>query len=65
MASAPQRVVLLSVVAWVGVTSAGFNGGSFLNYRHNFSSFLMTVGWVLACACYALAWDRTRVNLPG
>ncbi len=42
----------LTIMGWIGVTGAGFNGGSFLNYGHNISSFLMSVGFVLAATCY-------------
>ena len=42
----------LTIMGWIGVTGAGFNGGSFLNYSHNISSFLMSVGFVLAATCY-------------
>ena len=34
--------------------AAGFNGASFLNYGHDFSSFLMALGFVLALCAYAI-----------
>ncbi|MDQ6713111.1 MAG: hypothetical protein M3Z28_07960 [Candidatus Dormibacteraeota bacterium] len=42
----------LSALGFVGVLGAGFNGGSFLNYREDFSSMLMAVGLALAMAAY-------------
>jgi hypothetical protein len=33
---------------------AGFNGGSFLNYNEDFSSMLMSVGFILAMLTYSL-----------
>lgn len=41
-----------TIIGWVSITGAGFNGGSFLNYGHNVSSLLMTAGFVLAATCY-------------
>ncbi len=42
----------VAVLGWIGVTGAGFNGGSFLNYGHDISSFLMSLGFILAATCY-------------
>ncbi len=44
--------VLLATLAIVG---AGFNGTSFLNYGHDFSSLIMTALWTLATAAYIAA----------
>lgn len=41
-----------TMIGWVGITGAGFNGGSFLNYGLNVSSFLMSVGFALAATSY-------------
>lgn len=41
-----------ATIGWVGITGAGFNGGSFLNYGLTVSSLLMTVGFVLAATGY-------------
>ena len=51
--------VLLATVAIIG---AGFNGTSFLNYGHDFSSLIMTALWTLATASYiaALLHANTR-----
>ena len=49
--------IVLSLLAWVGVVGAGFNGASFLNYGHNISSLLMSVGFLLATVCYTIAFS--------
>ena len=39
----------------LGVLSAGFNGGSYLNYHQDFSSMLMATGFAIAMIAYATA----------
>lgn len=51
-----RTLATLAVVGWTGVTGAAFNGGSFLNYGHNLSSFLMAVGFAVAVGGYVWAW---------
>ena len=51
--------ITLSVLGFIGVLGAGFNGGSFLNYNQNFSSMLMAVGFALALSCYAALLYRS------
>lgn len=52
---ARRRVwILTTLLGWIGVFAAGFNGASFLNYGHDFSSLLMTIGFLLALISYAL-----------
>jgi hypothetical protein len=41
-----------SIVGALAVIGAGFNGTSFLNYGHDFSSLIMAGLWALALACY-------------
>jgi hypothetical protein len=41
-----------SVVGGLAVIGAGFNGTSFVNYGHAFSSMIMAGLWALALACY-------------
>jgi hypothetical protein len=41
-----------SVLGALAVVGAGFNGASFLNYGHDFSSMIMAGLWALALACY-------------
>lgn len=51
---------LTTVLGWIGVFAAGFNGASFLNYGHDFSSLLMTIGFLLALISYALGVYVTK-----
>jgi hypothetical protein len=46
--------IIVAVLGWVGITSAGFNGGSFLVFGANYSSMLMSVGFAIAIAAYAV-----------
>jgi len=41
-----------SVLGALAIVGAGFNGVSFLNYGHAFSSMIMAGLWALALACY-------------
>jgi hypothetical protein len=59
--AARRRVwIIASVLGFVGILAAGFNGASFLNYGHDFSSFLMALGFVLALCAYAVGLYVTR-----
>jgi hypothetical protein len=42
----------LSVLGALAIVGAGFNGASFLDYGHAFSSIIMAGLWALALACY-------------
>ena len=42
----------LSALGALAIIGAGFNGASFLNYGHAFSSMIMAGLWALALACY-------------
>ncbi len=55
-------ITLALILAWIGITGAGFNGGSFLNYGRNMSSLLMSVGFALAVVCYVWAWGHTLTH---
>jgi hypothetical protein len=44
----------------LGIVLAGFNGASFLNYGHDFSSMLMSGGFVLALCAYMAGLYFTR-----
>lgn len=50
---AARAAVALSVLGVLAVIGAAFNGTSFLNYGHDFSSMIMSALWALALACYA------------
>jgi hypothetical protein len=41
-----------SVTGALAIVGAGFNGASFVNYGHAFSSMIMAGLWALALACY-------------
>ena len=45
--------VWATVLGFNGVTGAAFNGASFLIFGQDFSSYLMTVAFVIAAASYA------------
>src|SRR5258706_11444151 len=49
-----RGIVLLAVFGFIGVLAAGFNGGSFLNYRQDFSSLLMATGFAIAVVAYSV-----------
>ena len=56
-----QRVwIIISLIGWVGIIGAGFNGASFLNYGHNFSSLLMSIGFLVAVVSYTIGLYITR-----
>ncbi len=48
------RWIAVAIIGFIGTLGAGFNGGSFLNYNEDFSSMLMSVGFILAMLVYSL-----------
>lgn len=52
--------LIASIVGLLGIMAAGFNGASFMNYGHDFSSLFMSVGFLLAIVAYALGFYVTR-----
>ncbi len=54
IASRCRSWIIASILGWVGIVGAGFNGASFLNYGHDFSSLLMSTGFVLTMVSYTL-----------
>lgn len=52
---ASRRLIISFAVGAFGVIGAGFNGGSFLNYNHDFSSMLMASGLAIAMLAYLSA----------
>lgn len=56
IASRRPAWIIASLLGWIGVVGAGFNGASFLNYGHDFSSLLMSTGFVLAMISYTLGF---------
>ncbi len=56
-----QRLwIWVALVGWLGVTGAGFNGASFINYGHDFSSMIMAACFLLAAIAYDLALHLGR-----
>jgi len=56
-----QRVwIVTSVLGLMGILGAGFNGASFLNYGHDFSSLIMSTGFLLAVISYTVGFSITR-----
>jgi hypothetical protein len=51
-AGAGWLATALPVLAALAIIGAAFNGVSFLNYGHDFSSMIMAGLWALALACY-------------
>ena len=47
-----RLALVLSVLGALAIVGAGFNGVSFLDYGHAFSSMIMAGLWALALACY-------------
>lgn len=52
--------LVITIIGFVGVLSAGFNGASFLNYNENFSSLIMATAFLVALVPYALGVYYTR-----
>ena len=52
--------IIISIIGFIGIVGAGFNGASFLNYGHNLSSLLMSIGFLLAAICYVIGFSVTR-----
>ena len=47
--------ITISILGFIGIIGAGFNGASFMNYGHDFSSLLMAIGFLLAAISYTIA----------
>ncbi|HEX9413397.1 MAG TPA: hypothetical protein VF916_07815 [Ktedonobacterales bacterium] len=52
--------IIAAAFGLLGILAAGFNGASFLNYGHDFSSLLMSIGFLTAVVAYALGMYHTR-----
>ena len=50
-----RLIVITSVLGALAIVGAAFNGASFLNYGHAYSSMIMAGLWSLALACYSWA----------
>jgi hypothetical protein len=60
IASRRRAWIVASSLGLVGIMGAGFNGASFMNYGHDFSSLLMAIGFLLAVIAYAVGYEVTR-----
>ena len=54
--------ITVSLIGWSGIWAAGFNGASFLNYGHDFSSLFMAIGFALALGAYAIGLYFARAE---
>lgn len=52
--------IILSVIGLFGIMAGGFNGASFMNYGHDFSSLLMSIGFLLAAIPYVIGLSLSR-----
>lgn len=50
--SGSRAAMVISVLGALAIVGAGFNGVSFLDYGHAFSSMIMAGLWALALGCY-------------
>jgi hypothetical protein len=60
-----RAATVLAVFGGLCIIGAGFNGASFLNYGHAFSSLLMAGLWAVALACYAGGALLAVRSVPG
>ena len=61
IASRRRAWIIVSVIGLLGIMAAGFNGASFINYGgHNFSSLLMSIGFLLAAVAYTIGLSLSR-----
>ncbi len=52
IASRRRGWIISSILGLLGIVLAGFNGASFLNYGHDFSSLFMSMGFLMAAIAY-------------
>jgi hypothetical protein len=52
IASRRRGWIISSIFGLLGIVLAGFNGASFLNYGHDFSSLFMSMGFLMAAIAY-------------
>ena len=60
IASRRRVWIIISLLGLMGIAGAGFNGASFLNYGHDFSSLIMSTGFLLAVISYTISFSITR-----
>jgi hypothetical protein len=59
IASRRREWIIISVLGFIGMVFAGFNGASFLNYGADISSLLMSIGFLLAAVSFTIG-----ISLP-
>ena len=52
--------IILSIIGLFGIMAGGFNGASFMNYGHDFSSLLMSIGFLLSAIPYTIGLSLSR-----
>ena len=52
--------IIISVIGLFGIMAGGFNGASFMNYGHDLSSLLMSLGFLLATIPYVIGLSLSR-----
>jgi hypothetical protein len=60
IASRRRAWIIVSVIGLIDIMAAGFNGASFMNYGQNFSSLLMSIGFLLAAVTYTIGLSFSR-----
>lgn len=60
LASRQRGWIIASVVGFLGILGAGFNGASFMNYGFDVSSLIMSIFFVIALSAYAIGLYITR-----
>ena len=54
IASRRRAWIITSLIGLLGIMAAGFNGASFMNYGHDFSSLLMSIGFLMSAISYMI-----------
>ena len=52
--------IILSIIGLFGIIAGGFNGASFMNYGHDFSSLLMSLGFLLSAIPYIIGLSLSQ-----
>jgi len=60
IAARSKSWIIISIIGLFGIMAGGFNGASFMNYGHDFSSLLMSLGFLLAVIPYVIGLSLPR-----
>ena len=52
--------IIISIIGLFGIMAGGFNGASFMNYGHDLSSLLMSLGFLLSAIPYVIGLSLSR-----